>query len=122
MAMLTLRIDDELNDRIAALAKRSGRTKTYFIKRLILEAIEDLEDETASEDDVEGLELTSEGYEVDGFVVDDNPGKKPRSRASSVASVDTKMAKRMTTLFNRIEATNIPPTTDASSEEEVVDV
>ena len=45
MAMLTLRIDDELNDRIAALAKRSGRTKTYFIKRLILEAIEDLEDE-----------------------------------------------------------------------------
>lgn len=45
MAMLTVRIDDELNDRIAALASRSGRTKTFFIKRLIVDAIQDLEDE-----------------------------------------------------------------------------
>ena len=45
MAMLTLRIDDELNDRITALAQKTGRTKTYFIKKLLVEAIDDLEDE-----------------------------------------------------------------------------
>ncbi len=45
MAMLTLRIDDELSDRITALAQKTGRTKTYFIKKLLVEAIDDLEDE-----------------------------------------------------------------------------
>jgi len=45
MAMLTLRIDDELNARITALAQKTGRTKTYFIKKLLVEAIDDLEDE-----------------------------------------------------------------------------
>ena len=84
---------------------------------------EDLdEEETASEDDVEGLELTSEGYAIDDFVVDDNPGKKPRSRASSVASVDTKMAKRMTTLFNRIDAADIPPISSVVSSSDEADV
>ena len=45
MAMLTLRIDDELNNHITALAQKTGRTKTYFIKKLLVEAIDDLEDE-----------------------------------------------------------------------------
>ena len=45
MAMLTLRIDDELNDRLTALAEKSGRTKTHFVKRLLTEAITELEDE-----------------------------------------------------------------------------
>ena len=45
MAMLTLRIDDELNDRLTALAEKSGRTKTHFVKKLLVEAIEELEDE-----------------------------------------------------------------------------
>lgn len=45
MAMLTLRIDDELNARITALAQKTGRTKTYFIKKLLVDAIDDLEDE-----------------------------------------------------------------------------
>jgi predicted DNA-binding protein len=45
MAMLTLRIDDELNDRLTALAEKSGRTKTHFVKRLLSDAISELEDE-----------------------------------------------------------------------------
>ena len=45
MAMLTLRIDDELNARLTALAEKSGRTKTHFVKKLLVEAIEELEDE-----------------------------------------------------------------------------
>jgi RHH-type rel operon transcriptional repressor/antitoxin RelB len=45
MAMLTLRIDDELNDRLTALAKKTGRTKTFFVKQLLNEMITELEDE-----------------------------------------------------------------------------
>lgn len=69
---------------------------------------EDSESESESDD---GVPLTSTGYKQDGFVVEDDdvPAKKPRSRASSVASVDTSMAKRMMTLFDRIDATQIRP-------------
>ena len=45
MAMLTLRIDDELNDRLTALANKTGRTKTFFVKQLLNEMITELEDE-----------------------------------------------------------------------------
>jgi RHH-type rel operon transcriptional repressor/antitoxin RelB len=45
MAMLTVRIDDELNARLTALAEKSGRTKTHFVKKLLMDAIAELEDE-----------------------------------------------------------------------------
>jgi RHH-type rel operon transcriptional repressor/antitoxin RelB len=45
MAMLTLRIPDELMARLDDIAKRSGRTKTYFVKEMIKIAIEELEEE-----------------------------------------------------------------------------
>lgn len=45
MAMLTLRISDELNDRLTKMAEKTGRTKTYFVKKLIVDGLEDLEDE-----------------------------------------------------------------------------
>lgn len=45
MAMLTLRIPDELMARLDDLAKRSGRTKTYYVKAMIEIAVDELEDE-----------------------------------------------------------------------------
>jgi RHH-type rel operon transcriptional repressor/antitoxin RelB len=45
MAMLTLRIPDELMARLEDLAKRSGRTKTYYVKEMIKIAIDELEEE-----------------------------------------------------------------------------
>lgn len=49
MAMLTLRISDELNERLDKMAKRSGRTKTYFVTKLIREGLADLEDHILAE-------------------------------------------------------------------------
>ena len=45
MAMLTLRISDDLNDRLTMMAEKTGRTKTWFVKKLIREGLADLEDE-----------------------------------------------------------------------------
>ncbi|WP_332819190.1 type II toxin-antitoxin system RelB family antitoxin [Sphingopyxis sp.] len=42
--MLAIRLDKDLEDRLAAAAKRSGRTKTALARRAIEEYIEDLED------------------------------------------------------------------------------
>jgi len=49
MAMLTLRISDELNQRIEKLAIRSNRTKTFFVTKMIEDAIEDMEDQILAE-------------------------------------------------------------------------
>lgn len=49
MAMLTLRISDELNARIEWMANRSGRSKSYFVKKMIEDAITDMEDQVLGE-------------------------------------------------------------------------
>ena len=43
MAMLTLRIDDELDKTLQWLVETSGHTKTYWATRFIREGIADLE-------------------------------------------------------------------------------
>ncbi len=45
MAMLTLRISDDLNDRLTMMAEKTGRTKTWFVKKLIRQGLDDLEEE-----------------------------------------------------------------------------
>jgi RHH-type rel operon transcriptional repressor/antitoxin RelB len=49
MAMLTLRIDDEMNARIDWLAQRSGRTKSHFVKKMIADALEEMEEQVLDE-------------------------------------------------------------------------
>jgi RHH-type transcriptional regulator, rel operon repressor / antitoxin RelB len=42
--MLTIRLPAEIEDRLEALAKATGRTKTFYAREAILEHINDLED------------------------------------------------------------------------------
>ena len=42
--MLAIRLDKELEDRLASAAKRSGRTKTALARKAIEKYIDDLED------------------------------------------------------------------------------
>ncbi len=42
--MLAIRLPDEIESRLDALAKRTGRTKTYYVRQAILEYMDDLED------------------------------------------------------------------------------
>lgn len=42
--MLAIRLDTEIEDRLDKLAKKTGRTKTYYAREAILEYLEDLED------------------------------------------------------------------------------
>jgi RHH-type transcriptional regulator, rel operon repressor / antitoxin RelB len=44
VAMLAIRLDKELEDRLAAAAKRAGRTKTALARKAIEEYIDELED------------------------------------------------------------------------------
>lgn len=41
---LSIRIDDQLDARLARLARLTGRSKSFYVKQAIEEHIEDLED------------------------------------------------------------------------------
>ena len=45
MAMITIRLPQELRDRIDKLAEGSGRSKSHFVRYLISRGVADLEDE-----------------------------------------------------------------------------
>lgn len=42
--MLAIRLPPEIEKRLAKLAEKTGRTKTYYAREAILEHLEDLED------------------------------------------------------------------------------
>ncbi|UWH30582.1 ribbon-helix-helix protein, CopG family (plasmid) [Aeromonas veronii] len=42
--MLAIRLPSDIEDRLAHLAKETGRTKTYYAREAILTYLEDLED------------------------------------------------------------------------------
>lgn len=48
--MLALRLPEEIESRLAALAKATGRTKSYYAKEAILTHLEDLEDAYLAEE------------------------------------------------------------------------
>ncbi len=42
--MLSVRLDPKIEERLEALAAKTGRTKTYYVREAILEHLEDMED------------------------------------------------------------------------------
>lgn len=42
--MLAIRLESEIEERLARLAKKTGRTKTFYAREAILEHLGDLED------------------------------------------------------------------------------
>jgi len=47
--MLSIRLDPDIERRLSVLAKRTGRTKSYYARELIEGSIEDLEDRYLAE-------------------------------------------------------------------------
>lgn len=47
--MLAIRLPKELEDRLADMAKKTGRTKTFYAKEAIINYLEDLEDSIIAE-------------------------------------------------------------------------
>ena len=48
--MLAVRLEPELEARLAALAKRTGRSKSYYARQALIDKIEELEDIALLED------------------------------------------------------------------------
>lgn len=54
--MLAIRLPDKIEKRLARLAKRTGRTKTYYAREAILKHLDDLEDIYLAEKRMEAIE------------------------------------------------------------------
>ncbi len=54
--VVTIRLPAEIDDRLTALAGRTGRTKTYYAREAILAFIDDLEDECLASERREELD------------------------------------------------------------------
>jgi RHH-type rel operon transcriptional repressor/antitoxin RelB len=50
-----VRLPDELNERLMALAKRTGRTASYYVREALEQHIDDLEDIYLAEQTLERL-------------------------------------------------------------------
>lgn len=48
--MLAVRLDPELEARLEAVARRTGRTKSFYARQALVEKIEELEDMAALEE------------------------------------------------------------------------
>jgi RHH-type rel operon transcriptional repressor/antitoxin RelB len=55
LSMLAIRLPSDIEERLEALAKATGRTKTYYAREAILEHLEDLEDIYLAEQTLEQL-------------------------------------------------------------------
>ena len=53
--MLAIRLDADIEARLTDLAKRTGRTKTFYAKQAILGHLEDLEDLYLAEQEIIAL-------------------------------------------------------------------
>lgn len=55
--MLAIRLDKALEERLDALAKRAGRTKTYYARKAIEQKLEELEDYFLAEERMRDYKL-----------------------------------------------------------------
>jgi len=63
--MLALRLPEEVENRLDQLAKRTGRTKSFYAREAILEHIEDLEDIYLAEQEFEEIRRGAPTYSLD---------------------------------------------------------
>jgi RHH-type rel operon transcriptional repressor/antitoxin RelB len=58
--VLAIRLPQEVEQRLDALAKNTGRTKTFYVRRAILEYLDDLEDIYMAEKTLEDIKSGKE--------------------------------------------------------------
>lgn len=59
-SQINVRLDDEIAERLDALARKTGRTKTFYAVEAIHQLLEDREDYFLAKDSLEAFEASGE--------------------------------------------------------------
>ncbi len=63
--MIAVRLPQDLENRLERLAKRTGRTKTFYVREAITEHLEDLEDMFLAEKELDKIQKGARTYSID---------------------------------------------------------
>ncbi len=63
--MIAVRMPAEVEARLDKLSRRTGRTKTYYVREAVLEHLDDLEDLYLAEEELKAIRGGSKTYTLD---------------------------------------------------------
>ncbi len=63
--MIAVRMPAELEARLENLARRTGRTKTYYVREAVIEHIDDLEDLYLAEEELRAIRAGARTHTLD---------------------------------------------------------
>jgi len=63
--MIAVRMPAEVEARLENLAKRTGRTKTYYVREAVVEHIADLEDLYLAEEELQAIKAGAKSWSID---------------------------------------------------------
>jgi len=63
--MIAVRMPAEVEARLETLAKKTGRTKTYYVREAVIEHLDDLEDLYLAEEELHAIKAGARTYSVD---------------------------------------------------------
>ena len=70
VAMIAIRMPAEVEARLDRLSKRTGRTKTYYIREAVLEHLSDLEDLYLAEEELRAIRAGAKTYSLEEMKVE----------------------------------------------------
>jgi RHH-type rel operon transcriptional repressor/antitoxin RelB len=68
--MIAVRLSEELENRLDRLAKRTGRSKTFYVREAIVEHLDDLEDIFLAEKELESIRAGAKTYSIEEVKAD----------------------------------------------------
>jgi RHH-type transcriptional regulator, rel operon repressor / antitoxin RelB len=63
--MFAIRMPADIEARLERLAKRTGRTKTFYVREAVLEHLDDLEDLYLAEEEYRAIKAGARSYSLD---------------------------------------------------------
>lgn len=63
--MIAVRMPADIEARLDNLAKRTGRTKTFYVREAVMEHLDDLEDLFLAKDELKKIKAGAKTYTID---------------------------------------------------------
>lgn len=63
--MIAVRMPAEVEERLESLSRKTGRTKTFYVRQAVVEHLDDLEDLYLAEEELRAIRAGARTYTID---------------------------------------------------------